>query len=76
METAELNIQGEDAATEREMQLMMQELASVEQSLSTLQKKNQLLKQTYEQKQKVVLDQKRMVDQRNTQIETVSQKVS
>ncbi len=51
------------------------EMASVEQSLAQLQAKNKSLRVAYDAKQKVVAEQRRLIDQRKTQIESVSQKV-
>ena len=44
--------------------------------LAQLQTKNKSLRVVFDAKQKVVAEQRRLIDQRKTQIESVSQKVS
>ena len=69
-------MQDDKSQTDRELEILLQEMASVEQSLSTLQAKNKSLRVTFDAKQKSVNDQRRLIDQRKTQIDSVSQKVS
>ena len=53
----------------------MLELLSVEQSLACLQGKNKTMISTLDSKQKLTSDQKRQIESRQTQIDSVTQKV-
>ena len=59
-----------------EFEVLSRELASVEQSLATLRRKNAVLQSQAEKKQKAVVDQKKLIDVRQSQIDSVNQKVS
>ena len=76
LETLQHSVQGDRNQTDHELEVLRLEMASVEQSLSVLQKKNRSLRAIYEEKQKNVAEQRKVIDQRKTQIDSVSQKVS
>ena len=76
LETLDMSIKQDDQATEDEIDKLMMELASVEQSLSTLQKKNFHLKLSCEEKKKTVIEQKRILDQRDVQMDALNGSVS
>ena len=67
---------GDEGKIVEEMEVLARELASVEQSLATLRRKNAVLQTQAEKKQKAVVDQKRLIDVRQSQIDSVNQKVS
>ena len=62
LETLQHSVQDDKSQTDRELEILLQEMASVEQSLSTLQAKNKSLRVTFDAKQKSVNDQRRLID--------------
>lgn len=61
-----MSLDTDDQLVDQEIAVLMRELESVELSLKTLHRKNQFLKQQSEDKQKLVQEQKRIVDMRQT----------
>ena len=76
LETLELSMAEDDNKALEEFEVLSRELASVEQSLATLRRKNAVLQSQAEKKQKAVVDQKKLIDVRQSQIDSVNQKVS
>lgn len=66
----------DDNKAMEEFEVLSRELASVEQSLATLRRKNAVLQSQAEKKQKAVVEQKKLIDVRQSQIDSVNQKVS
>ena len=76
LETLELSMAEDDNKAMEEFEVLSRELASVEQSLATLRRKNAVLQSQAEKKQKAVVEQKKLIDVRQSQIDSVNQKVS
>ena len=72
VETVQLDQDSDRAIIEQERQKLMLELLSVEQSLVCLQGKNKTMISTLDSKQKLTSDQKRQIESRQSQIDSVT----